>query len=628
MAFVNLGFEDEDAASLGFPDIWTVAFVNAASSVAGYDDESAAAAGADTREDFEGGWSTNASYTFFYADPIDLGELDPAIYDSALPQVESVEDFEEGWSTNQAYLFTFPSGAPAQYAAFAYLFGTTTGPYDLTGAGQTLSLTTEAGGPTSSDAVAAAAALASGSGGAYGFSLGAPDGCPRRIRVIIDGQTGDPVDVELNGIGSGQVIVRNVINGESDPILGHDVVVINGPELDFFGQLVGTDGDVTLTNLDFACRFSILNEPISLSNGDTLEVSVDGGSTQTITFLTADFVDIANATNAEIAAVIDRDLVGGTSVVINVGVDRVTVETENGNGNGDASSIEIIGGTVTPALWTLGKTRSPIQKLGHFSGAHPGTGNVGDETAVILAELVAIVNGTAGLQGINVISDIQPNPTNLVIRLSSTTPTTGTMQANASALATTLGLTTGVPVGPTGTTAESEDDFEDGWSNNETYFFTWTDVENGPGTEAASFDTGSPEDVEDFEEEWDSNESYDFTMGATTAALYDAGAEAFEDFEDVILEASVTVVPGTDRVVRTAHGLSTGERVSFRNEGGTLPAGLNTGFLYFVIGATANDFQVSQTSGGSAVDITDNGVGTHFAIADQTLFWTSDLGPL
>lgn len=624
MAFANLGFEDEDAAALGFPDVWTVSFVNAASSVAGYDDESDPLAGADTREDFEGGWSTNASYTFFYADPIDLGELSAAIYDTALPLIESVEDFEEGWSTNQAYLFTFPSGAPASYDAFAYMFGTATGPFDLTGGGQVSILTTDLGNSVSSDAVAAAAALASGSGAVYSF--GAGEG-KREIRITVDAFA--PFLVDLDGVGATQTLVRNAINAASNTAIGSDVCVINAAELDFFGQLVGTDGDVTLENVDGGRRISALNEPVVLSNGDTFDVAVDGGSPQTITFVTADFVSIGAATNAEIAFVINRDLTGGKSFVINVGVDRVAVETEGLTGSGDQSSIEITGGSVTPAYFALLKTRSPIQKLGHISGPNPGTGNVGDESNVFLSELVAIINGTAALQAIALNADIQPNPTDLVIRLSSGTPTTGFVQGESDGMG--LGYPTLIQFGPTGLGPDLEEDFEDGWSNNGTYFFTWTDVENGPGTEAASFDTGTPEDVEDFEEEWDSNESYDFTMGATTAALYDSGAEAVEDFEEVILEFTFTVIPAppnADTIVRTAHGVTDGENVTFRNEGGILPAGIASGFPYFVIAATADTFQISQTSGGTLVDIIDNGLGTQIAIPDRTLFWTSDLGPL
>lgn len=295
MVYSNLGFEDEDAAALGFPDVWTVAFTATASSVAGYDDESDPLAGPDTREDFEGGWDTNASYTFAYADPIDLGELEAAIYDTALPDLESIEDFEEGWSTNQNYLFELSSVGAASY-------------------------------------------------------------------------------------------------------------------------------DTTIP--------------------------------------------------------------------------------------------------------------------------------------------------------------------------------------------------------------EDFEDFEDEWSNNETYFFDWGDVEAGPGTEAASFDT-TPQDFEDLEEEWDSNEFYDFTMAATITAVYDGmSPENFEDFEEVIPEFIFTVTTATNQIMKVGHGLSNDQHVSFRNEGGRLPDGLSPRVLYFVISASADNFRISQTLGGSTVTINDDGIGTHFAIPDQTLFWTSDVGPL
>ena len=621
MAFSNLGFEDPLAGTPGIPDIWTLTVTSLASSSAGYDDGSGDPA-PDVRELFEGAWSLNEDFVFSYEDPIDPTELSAAIYDTALPTFESVEDFEEGWSTNQSYLFEFGSISAASYAAFAYLFGTTTGPYDLTGAGQVLDLTTEAGSG-SSDAVAAAAALVAGSGAAYTFGLGEGK---REIRITVDAFS--PFVVDLDGLST-QATIRNFINIASNTAIGSDVVVINGAELDFFGQLIGTDGDVTLENVDGGRRIAALSGPILLVNGDTLKVSVDGAAPQTITFLTADFVDIANATDAEIAAVIDRDLTGAKSFVINIPVARVAIETENLTGSGDASAVEVTSGSITPAVFALGKTRSPIQKLGHSSGPHPGTGNVGNEAAVLLSELVAIINGSAALTAIFATADIQPNPTALVIRLSSTTPTTGTIQADASVLATTLGLTTGVPAGPTGTTAEPEDDFEDGWSSNETYFFTWADVIAGPGVDAASFDSGTPQDFEDFEEEWDSNESFDFTMGATTAALYDGTAsEAFEDFEEVIFEFVVSISDPMNTVIKTAHGLSNDQNVSFRNENGTLPGGLSAGFLYFVINVTANDFQVSATLGGSFINLTDSSAGTHFAIPDQSLFWTSDIGPL
>lgn len=45
---------------------------------------------------------------------------------------------------------------------------------------------------------------------------------------------------------------------------------------------------------------------------------------------------------------------------------------------------------------------------------------------------------------------------------------------------------------------------------------------------------------------------------------------------------------------------------------GSLPSPLLTGQFYYVIDATTNSFKLSLTSGGSAIDITDTGVGVHY----------------
>ena len=59
-----------------------------------------------------------------------------------------------------------------------------------------------------------------------------------------------------------------------------------------------------------------------------------------------------------------------------------------------------------------------------------------------------------------------------------------------------------------------------------------------------------------------------------------------------------------------AHGLSNGDRVKVSNSAGALPNGLTADTWYYVIGATDDDFQLSLTSGGSAVNISDDGSGT------------------
>lgn len=62
----------------------------------------------------------------------------------------------------------------------------------------------------------------------------------------------------------------------------------------------------------------------------------------------------------------------------------------------------------------------------------------------------------------------------------------------------------------------------------------------------------------------------------------------------------------------TNHGYSAGQAIRFTTTG-ALPTGLSTGSVYYVIatGLTASTFQVSTTSGGSAVNTTGTQSGTH-----------------
>lgn len=83
-------------------------------------------------------------------------------------------------------------------------------------------------------------------------------------------------------------------------------------------------------------------ETFALSDGQTLTVKVDGGAEQTATFNTGDFGDIANATAAEVAAVITTDIVGATGGAPGGGLVDITSDA--------AVSIEVTGGTANGAL--------------------------------------------------------------------------------------------------------------------------------------------------------------------------------------------------------------------------------------------------------------------------------------
>lgn len=66
---------------------------------------------------------------------------------------------------------------------------------------------------------------------------------------------------------------------------------------------------------------------------------------------------------------------------------------------------------------------------------------------------------------------------------------------------------------------------------------------------------------------------------------------------------------GTDRIGYVAHGLSNGTQVEFFTN---VPDPLTTGTLYFVVNATADNFQVSATEGGAAIDLTDTNLAVGF----------------
>jgi len=85
-------------------------------------------------------------------------------------------------------------------------------------------------------------------------------------------------------------------------------------------------------------------ETYDLDNAQTLLIKVDQGSEQTITFVTGDFVNIDLATAAEVAAVIDSNLTGG-SASDEGGYVRVVSDTD-----GTGSALQVTGGTSNTAL--------------------------------------------------------------------------------------------------------------------------------------------------------------------------------------------------------------------------------------------------------------------------------------
>lgn len=129
-----------------------------------------------------------------------------------------------------------------------------------------------------------------------------------------------------------------------------------------------------------------------LANGQTLLVRIDDGVAQTVTFLTADFGDITNATAAEVAAKIDSTLTNASSAD-DTGSVRITSDD-----TGFASAIEVTGGTANSILGfsTTRVVGSPFNAL----DATPGVDLETDSAFRTRRELLLRQTGKATLEAI------------------------------------------------------------------------------------------------------------------------------------------------------------------------------------------------------------------------------------
>lgn len=81
-----------------------------------------------------------------------------------------------------------------------------------------------------------------------------------------------------------------------------------------------------------------------------------------------------------------------------------------------------------------------------------------------------------------------------------------------------------------------------------------------------------------------------------------------------------TGLASTDVITAPGHTFANDYRVVFLAQTGTsLPTGITQGTLYYVIGAATDTFQISTSSGGSAVNITANGGGRVVRVIPQTI---------
>lgn len=96
------------------------------------------------------------------------------------------------------------------------------------------------------------------------------------------------------------------------------------------------------------------------------------------------------------------------------------------------------------------------------------------------------------------------------------------------------------------------------------------------------------------------------TFGNTTGASKSIILRVYKN--PTLATAAVTFTDPGDIVTLVAHGYVNGDLVSFATIVATTGISINTN--YYVVGAAANTFQVSLTSGGPAIALTTNGTGT------------------
>jgi hypothetical protein len=121
---------------------------------------------------------------------------------------------------------------------------------------------------------------------------------------------------------------------------------------------------------------------------------------------------------------------------------------------------------------------------------------------------------------------------------------------------------------------------------------------------------------------WTSTSSYqEKTGGSPGITLYGQNASIQSWKGGNIEAASTDIFVGTftvslqeNRILISGHGLSNGDQIKFVLDDPStcsLPTPLTEVATYFVVGARGNDFQVSSTSGGPVINMTDRGIGSN-----------------
>ena len=122
------------------------------------------------------------------------------------------------------------------------------------------------------------------------------------------------------------------------------------------------------------------------------------------------------------------------------------------------------------------------------------------------------------------------------------------------------------------------------------------------------------------------NDTYTIDWGdGTSDVSVINNQEHVYSFSNVNLyDATVTLTDSTDTITRNNHGYSNTDEMRFYRIQTT--TGLVEGRLYYVINATQNTFQVSESVGGSAVTLTNDGSASLFPYKIATIVAEADAG--
>lgn len=113
-----------------------------------------------------------------------------------------------------------------------------------------------------------------------------------------------------------------------------------------------------------------------------------------------------------------------------------------------------------------------------------------------------------------------------------------------------------------------------------------------------------------------------FPAGTGTGSIVEAGIFNQDSSSVITFDADNDVDSASNRITSVAHGLLTGDKITYTDGGGTAVVGLIDGGTYYIIRIDANTIKLATSAAnataGTAIAITD-GVGTNHKITYGTM---------